>query len=472
AGSSVTLREMSRPGSSVRLLLAALLLGAPFPARADDAGAPVPSPKTDPRKADPLKPAEQIKNACDAEAVSVRLLDPAVPRKEGDPAPGPSANRDKEAQKIANSVGAGIESEADGAGQTLSWKRGRTSKSACREKFRRVRKLYGDRVTFEPTTEERVAEVRRRRDALIPEKLRKNPGGADAAGELFDGGGIFGKAFDPKAGDPVAAAPSASPFGSIRPARYAAGRQLPMQYRGALAASPPRPVSYSPPTFTRRAWESVTGAYEATTAYVSQGLDEAGQWVSGVARSVRNRFYSGIEMISGFGYTFVHAGRQTNWGTKPLVDGLRRIAAYMRGTGKAETDLAVGDISSANGGRLGGHASHQTGRDVDIGFYMTDAASGKAADTLNFVRFTGGRDGLTGRSGGRAVRFDAERNWMLVQAILANPDPAFKPTHIFIANHLKAAVLAAGANSPDRGRAAALMSYWPGHDNHLHLRVR
>ncbi len=142
----------------------------------------------------------------------------------------------------------------------------------------------------------------------------------------------------------------------------------------------------------------------------------------------------------------------------------------MRGGGRADTDLAIGDISSANGGQLGGHLSHQTGRDVDIGFYMTDE-NDKPVATQGFARFASGRDGLTGSSGGRKVRFDAQRNWFLVQAILANSDPAFKPTHIFIANHLKSAILAAAGASPDRARAAALMSYWPGHDNHLHLRV-
>lgn len=462
---------MTRPGSTFRLLLAALLLGAYCPARADDAQARVPPPK-----ADPLKAADQIKDACDGEAVAVRLVDPVAPSKEGEPAPASFANHGKDAQKVANNVGAGVESETDEAGQTLSWKRGKTSKSACREKFRRVRKIYGDRATFMPTTEARVEELFLSRNAAIQERLSGNMGSASKAAGAFDGG-MAGKIPGDILDGTVAASPASSPFGSIRPvssaaARQLPGSQLPRQYRGALTSPPPQAVSYSEPTFTQRAWQGVTDAYETTTASVAAGLSTASQWVDGVARSVRNRFYSGIEMIKGFGYAFIHAGRQTNWGTKPLVDGLRNIAAYMRGTGKAETDLAVGDISSANGGQLGGHASHQTGRDVDIGFYMTDAASGKAAETLNFVRFTGGRDGLTGNNNGRPVRFDAERNWMLVQAILANPDPAFKPTHIFIADHLKRAVLAAGANSPDRGRAAALMTYWPGHDNHLHLRVQ
>jgi hypothetical protein len=450
---------MTPPGRSARVLLAALLLGASAAARAGDPEPAPSAPKAEPVKAVPLKPAEQIKNACDAEAVSVRLEDSGA------------AKREKEASAAAGRLGSGVENEADESGQTLSWKRGRTTKSQCRAKLERLRRDFPGRVTFEPTTEERVAEVRRRRDALIPEKLRKNSSDAALSAGLFDGGAMFNMLFGPRP-EPIKVVADKTPYGTMTPISYAPSRQLPVQYRGALAASPPQPVAYSAPSFTQRAWQGVTGAYDATTAYVSSSLDEAGRWISGVARSVRNRFYSGIEMIQGFGYKFVHAGRQTNWGTKPLVDGLRRIAAYMRGTGKAETDLAVGDISSVNGGRLGGHVSHQTGRDVDIGFYMTEAGSGKAVDALSFVRFTGGRDGLTGNYEGRAVRFDAERNWLLVQAILANPDPAFKPTHIFIAKHLEGAVLAAAGNSPDRARAAALMSYWPGHDNHLHLRVQ
>ncbi len=470
---------MTRPGSSVRLLLAALLFGASFPARADETETPAPAPaakteapKPEPPKIPPLKPADQIKNACDAEAVAIRLVDPGAPRKEGDPAPGPSAKREKEAQNAANRLGAGVESETDEAGQTLSWKRGKITKSQCREKLQRLRREFPDRVTFEPTTEERVAEVRRRRDAMIPEGMRRKADDASFHGGFFDGSETLGSSLNSRPEDAVAAAPSAGAsgglFGAVHPAVYAPAIQLPLRNRGPLSSPVPQVQAYSEPTFSQR----VAGAWNDSRAYVSESLDEAGQWVTGVARSVRNRFYSGIEMIQGFGYAFIHAGRQTNWGTKPLVDGLRKIAAYMKGAGKAETNLAVGDISSANGGQLGGHASHQTGRDVDIGFYMTDARTGKPVETLNFVRFTGGRDGLTGSSEGRAVRFDAERNWMLVQAILANPDPAFKPTHIFIAKHLESAVLAAAAGSPERDRAASLMAFWPGHDNHLHLRVQ
>jgi murein endopeptidase len=450
---------MARPLAIYRLLLAALLVSAALPARTDVPEGAVAIPKADPRTA-AQKKAQSIKDACEGEAVAVRLNDP-VAREDGAP---PKVDRPKEAQSAATRLGKGVEGEPDAKGQTLSWKRN-TTKDECRVKLRRLSREFPDRITFEPTTEERVAEVRRRRDALIPERMRKDAADASLAARLFDGDERLAKVFGPKT-DAVSAGRYAPAKDRAAPVSYAAA-QLPVQYQGPLSKPVPALQQYSAPTYYQRA----VGAYEASTAYVSSSLDAAGKYVTGVARGVRNYFYSGIEMIQGYGYTFIHAGRQTNWGTKPLVDGLRKIAAYMRGGGRADTDLAIGDISSANGGRLGGHASHRTGRDVDIGFYMIDAA-GKPAAAQGFVRFTGGRDGLTGYAGGQPVRFDAQRNWFLVQAILANDDPAFKPTNIFIDNHLKNAILAAAGTSPERERAASLMSYWPGHDNHLHLRVQ
>jgi murein endopeptidase len=453
---------MARPLARYRLLLAALLVSAALPARTDVPEGAVPSPRADPRTA-AQKKAQSIKDACEGEAVAVRLDDPASARDDGAP---PKVDRPKEAQSAASRLGKGVEGEPDAKGQTLSWKRD-TTKDECRVKLRRLDRDFPDRITFEPTTEERVAEVRRRRDALIPERMRKDAADASVAAAMFDGDERLASVFGPRPGAAVAApARYAAAKDAPPPVSYAAA-QLPIQYQGPLSKPVPALQQYSAPSFYQRA----VGAYEASTAYVSSSLDAAGRYVTGVARGVQNRFYSGIEMIQGYGYTFIHAGRSTNWGTKPLVDGLRKIAAYMRGGGRAETDLAIGDISSVNGGQLGGHASHQRGRDVDIGFYMTDE-SGKPATVPGFVRFTGGRDGLTGYAGGKAVRFDAQRNWFLVQAILANDDPAFRPTNIFIDNHLKNAILAAAGPSPERARAQALMSYWPGHDNHLHLRVQ
>ncbi len=248
-----------------------------------------------------------------------------------------------------------------------------------------------------------------------------------------------------------------------------------------------RPVMYQDPEAPRN-WSSVLPRVQPTRlvtnptpppdvspssgwslASVSATLDSWGESVADAGRSIRNKFYAGKELIKdGFGYIF-RPGRTTNWGVEGLVDGLRKIAAYMLGSGRASTDMYVGDLSSANGGQLGGHKSHRRGRDVDIGFYATDEA-GRPVN-LGFVSFTAGKDRLTGWNGRQKVRFDAKRNWYLVQAILANDDPDFKPTNIFIAKHLETAILAEATDPAQRARAAGLMSYWPGHDNHLHLRV-
>ena len=438
---------MTRPLASSRVLLAALLLGGALPARADI-----------------VKPEDQIKDACAADAVAVNLADPPAGREGGAPS---NADRPHEAQKTANRLGAGVESETNAGGQTLSWKRKGTP-AQCRTKLQGLRRDFPGRVTFEPTTEDRIAQVRAKRDAMIPDGMRK-----DAAnplnGALFDGAGaLLGGQFSPKADSPAATPPAVNapvlgPDGKILPVSFSPPVQLPLQYHGPLSNPVPQFQNYTAPTIAQR----FVAAAESTTAYVSDRLRDAGNYITGVARSVKNGFFSGIEMIQGYGYKFIHAGRATNWGTKPLVDGLRRIAAYMRAGGRGETDLAIGDISSAQGGQLGGHASHQNGRDVDIGFYMTDQ-NGRPVDAQGFVTFTQGKDGLSGPGG---VRFDAQRNWFLVQAILANDEPGFQPKRIFIANHLKNAILVAAGDSPDKARAANLMGYWAGHDNHLHLRV-
>lgn len=450
---------MSRPLARSHAGLAALLLGAALPAFAEKS---VPTPKADPRK-------DPIADACAAEAVKLRLDDPATDPNFIGPPVNPAPKRKKDAQKTANRLGAGVESEPDDKGQTLSWKRGGTP-AQCRTKLARLQRDFSGRVTFEPTTVTEIAAVRARRNERLAEHLKKKA--ADPNGAMFDGsknllGGLFSPVTNPPSG-PAVAAGAAAPGPRAVPASYAPSVQLPLANRRSLSYSVPETaVNYSAPTFTQQ----VVGAYEATTAYVSTKISEAGEYLTGVGRTVRNAFYSGVEMIQGYGYKFIHAGRRNNWGTQPLVDGLRKIAAYMRGAGRADTDIAIGDISSAHGGQLGGHASHQTGRDVDIGYYMTDE-NGAQVEAQGFVRFNSGKDGLTGYAGGRKVRFDAQRNWFLVQAILANNDPAFRPTYIFINPHLENAVLAAAGDSPERGRAAELMRPWPGHDNHLHLRVQ
>jgi penicillin-insensitive murein endopeptidase len=64
--------------------------------------------------------------------------------------------------------------------------------------------------------------------------------------------------------------------------------------------------------------------------------------------------------------------------------------------------IVIGDISNPDGGRLNWHASHQVGRDVDIGFYHT-----REVDDLLLAR----KDNL-----------DIPRTWALVRALVTETD--------------------------------------------------
>ncbi|MET0410744.1 MAG: penicillin-insensitive murein endopeptidase, partial [Polyangiaceae bacterium] len=72
--------------------------------------------------------------------------------------------------------------------------------------------------------------------------------------------------------------------------------------------------------------------------------------------------------------------------------------------------LLVGDLSRETGGPLGGHKSHQSGRDADVGFFVL-GPDGEPQNPKRLVAFD-----KNGRArDGSGLRFDDYRNWLLVQ---------------------------------------------------------
>ncbi len=180
----------------------------------------------------------------------------------------------------------------------------------------------------------------------------------------------------------------------------------------------------------------------------------------------------------GIGYFISHVDRDTNFGADRMIFGLLQLGLTLRERLGPEPQhrVLVSEISDRDGGKQLRHINHQMGLDVDLGFYTMDR-TGKP-ETSKWLMFD--KEGL---SPNKTVRFDTERNWLLIESILENETFGEIRT-ILIADWLKTILLehaeglAESANDEEAKRIRLLIrrgerlmrqpSSSP-HDNHLHL---
>jgi penicillin-insensitive murein endopeptidase len=158
------------------------------------------------------------------------------------------------------------------------------------------------------------------------------------------------------------------------------------------------------------------------------------------------------------------------WGLGSLVGMVQRAAQKVRHAFPGAV-LNVGHLSKHDGGNIEQHASHESGRDVDLPFYVEDTR-GRQLFAEHMVSFRG--DGTAPTWPG--AKFDDAKNWSLVAAVLE--DPAARVTHIFVSSPLRQRLLAfaahAGVAEDLRTRAAFAMVQPHGslpHDDHFHVRI-
>lgn len=165
-----------------------------------------------------------------------------------------------------------------------------------------------------------------------------------------------------------------------------------------------------------------------------------------------------------------YANGDVRWGLEPLVGMLDRAAKTVK---KQFPDavMSVGHLSKPGGGEIDHHASHESGRDADVGFYVKNHI-GKPIYADHFVPFVA--DGTSKVWPG--AHFDDAKNWALVAALVS--DPQAKVTHLFVATPLRARLLAyaekIGAPPALRQRVAEVMAQPRGalpHDDHFHVRI-
>jgi penicillin-insensitive murein endopeptidase len=133
--------------------------------------------------------------------------------------------------------------------------------------------------------------------------------------------------------------------------------------------------------------------------------------------------------------------------------------------------LLVGDLSREFGGPLAGHRSHQSGRDADVGFFVTDS-KGKPQNSRQLRSF----DAHGRARDGSGLRFDDYRNWLLVQLWLK--DDRADLEYVFIASHLRRRLLEFARARPAFRKyvePAAQFLKQPSnglpHDDHFHVRI-
>jgi len=161
----------------------------------------------------------------------------------------------------------------------------------------------------------------------------------------------------------------------------------------------------------------------------------------------------------------------TRHGTGELVR-LIEYAAHEVAFRYPRSRLTVGDLSRPGGGRFYPHKSHQSGRDVDIGFYMLDRTS---TPVNNHVFLPFNSKGIS-RQWGTIYKFDAARNWALIESVLSHP--TIDVQHIFVANPAKRRLLRQAvkerANPEVIMRAKRVLSqprHGAPHRSHYHIRI-
>lgn len=157
------------------------------------------------------------------------------------------------------------------------------------------------------------------------------------------------------------------------------------------------------------------------------------------------------------------------YGEAHVIEHLRSSIAVVRALYPDVHTLAIGDISAQNGGKLANHKSHQTGLDVDVGFYFKRVPVGYPD------RFVAADANL-----------DLEATWALLTAFARTTNVADGVEVIFLdyAVQKRLYTWAHNRGTPEadlgallqypRGKdsLAGLARHWPNHADHLHVRFK
>ncbi|MGE0551652.1 MAG: penicillin-insensitive murein endopeptidase [Kofleriaceae bacterium] len=152
-----------------------------------------------------------------------------------------------------------------------------------------------------------------------------------------------------------------------------------------------------------------------------------------------------------------------------VVEHLQQAIAVVRALYPGVHTLAIGDLSARTGGKIADHHSHQTGLDVDIGFYFRSVPAGypQAFAPAN-------------------SELDLEAMWALITAFVRTAELDTGVDVMFLDYDIQQRLyeFARRRGTPDddldaifqypRGKStlSGIVRHWPNHADHLHVRFR
>jgi penicillin-insensitive murein endopeptidase len=165
--------------------------------------------------------------------------------------------------------------------------------------------------------------------------------------------------------------------------------------------------------------------------------------------------------LDGPGFQVMHPSRKRFYGHPSLIDFIQKLSAKVAEGGHGV--LLIGDLAQPRGGRAsGGHASHQSGLDVDIWFWHPPRATQGPLSTSDREQLKS-RSVLDGKTGGIRKRWKEP-----VAAMLELAARDERVERIFVHPKIKRELCEVAGE--DRAWLRAIRP-WYGHDDHFHVRL-
>jgi LysM repeat protein/murein endopeptidase len=282
------------------------------------------------------------------------------------------------------------------------------------------------------------------------------PNTVESARGALTGAPAAAKALDPYGGASIAdgrgpeasatGVPEGASAGAATEEAPPAEEEIDDGFEGAPVDTPaPAPPPQSPLLkLSDKEFEERMKRDPASLGSMSVGAPNAGALVNGVPMPKGERWV----LISPAGA----------WGTQETIDYLVRCIDKVNEQLPGAPKAYIGHISDKDGGHLLPHKSHQSGRDVDIGYYLTPPHVG-------FIRTT-------------ADNIDLARTWAFVRALITETDVEMLLIDTSVQRLLSDYAAKQGEDEAwlddifqVRAKGSRpLIRHARGHDNHLHIR--